>query len=87
LFSFSRSVLSGGIGTGLQKIWFADSICVSSLSYAELYLGLAAVLRRFELELYDTVRERDVDTVRDCFVGMPTPEAKGVRVRVLGKRP
>lgn len=57
-----------------------------SLSYAEMYLGLATVLRRFELELFDTVRERDVDVVRDCFVGMPMPEAKGVRVKVLGKR-
>ena len=57
-----------------------------SLAYAEIYLGLAAMFRRFELELFDTLRKRDVDTVRDCFVGMPSPESKGVRLKVLGKR-
>lgn len=64
----------------------AEADRINSLSYAEMYLGLATMLRRFELELFDTVRERDVDVVRDCFVGMPMPEAKGVRVKVLGKR-
>ena len=58
-----------------------------NLAYAEIYLGLAAVLRRFKLELDDDVlRERDVDTVRDCFVGMPSPRGKGVRIRVVGER-
>ena len=57
-----------------------------NLSYAELYLALAAVLRRFELELQDVVRERDVDTVRDCLVGMPSPQAKPVQVRIVAER-
>lgn len=57
-----------------------------NLAYAELYLGVAAMLRRFELALDDVVRERDIDTVRDCFVGMPSPKAKGVNIRVLGLR-
>ncbi len=57
-----------------------------SLAYTEIHLGVAALLRRFDMELFDTVRERDVDTVRDCFVGMTSPESKGVRVRILGKR-
>ncbi len=57
-----------------------------NLAHAEIYLTIAAVLRHFELELYDTVRERDVDVVRDCFVGMATKESKGVRVRLLSER-
>ena len=57
-----------------------------NLSYAELYLALAAVLRRFELKLEDVVRERDVDTARDCFVGMPSPQAKPVQVRIVAER-
>ncbi|KIW19962.1 hypothetical protein PV08_00537 [Exophiala spinifera] len=57
-----------------------------NLAYAEIYLGTAAMVRRFNLELYDTVRERDVDTVRDCFVGMAVPGSKGVQLRVVGKR-
>jgi hypothetical protein len=64
--------------------WGAD--IEASLSYAEQFVALAAVLRRFELRLFETVRERDVDVVRDCFVGMPSPEAKGVRVEVVGRR-
>jgi hypothetical protein len=44
------------------------------------------VFRRFEKRLYDVVWERDVDTVRDAFVGMPSPESKGVRLKILGKR-
>jgi hypothetical protein len=59
---------------------------VVSLSYAEQFVALAAVLRRFEMRLYETVRERDVDVVRDCFVGMPHPDSKGVRVEVIGRR-
>ena len=57
-----------------------------NLAYAEIYLTIAAVLRRFEFALHDTVRERDVDVVRDCFVGMATKESKGIRVQVLGER-
>ena len=57
-----------------------------SLAYAEIYLGVAAMLRRFDLELVDTVRQRDVDTVRDHFVGMPSPQSKGVRVKILRRR-
>jgi hypothetical protein len=57
-----------------------------SLAYTEIYLGLAAILRRFDLELFDTVRQRDVDTVRDCFVGMPSPQSKGVRIKILRRR-
>jgi len=55
---------------------------------AELYLAAAGVLRRFELEMFDTVRERDIDidSVRDCFVGMPMPGTKGLRVHVLRER-
>ena len=57
-----------------------------NLAYSELYLRLAAVFRRFELELVEVVRKRDVDTVRDCFVGMPSPEGKGVRVKIVRER-
>jgi hypothetical protein len=44
------------------------------------------VLRRFELEMFDTIRERDIDSVRDYFVGLPTPGSKGLRVHVLRER-
>jgi hypothetical protein len=49
---------------------------------AELYLILATVFRRLDLELHDTVRERDIDVARDNFLGEPSLESKGVRVRL-----
>lgn len=52
-----------------------------NLAHAEIYLTLAAVFRRFELELYETTRE-DVDLVHDFFNPSPRKDSKGVRVLV-----
>jgi hypothetical protein len=54
----------------------------NSLALTELYIVIACLFRRFDLELYDTIRERDIDIVRDCFIGEPSPQSKGVRVTV-----
>ena len=43
---------------------------------------MACVFRRLNLELHDTIRERDVDGVRDCFGVEPSLESLGVRVRL-----
>ena len=56
-----------------------------SLAYANIYHVLSALFRRFDLELVDTIRERDVDMARDHFVGKPVKESKGVRVRIVGE--
>ena len=48
---------------------------------AELYIGLATVFRRVELELWDTKRDA-VDMAADFFVPIPKAETKGVRVTV-----
>jgi cytochrome P450 len=53
-----------------------------NLAWAEMYLTSAAMVRRFEVEFVDVVRERDIDVVRDCFVGFPKAESKGVRVKL-----
>ena len=57
-----------------------------SLAYAQIYLGSAVILRCFEFVLHDVVKERDLDVVRDCFVGLASPESRGIRFRVLRKR-
>ena len=57
--------------------------CVGmNLAYAELYLTLACMFRRLggRMQLYDTVRDRDVDPVLDYFIPAPSFESKGVRV-------
>ena len=56
-----------------------------SLAYANIYHVLAALFRRFDLELVDTIRERDVDMARDVFASKPRRESKGVCVRVVGE--
>ncbi|MCJ1396993.1 hypothetical protein MMC11_000185 [Xylographa trunciseda] len=61
-------------------------ICLGmNLAYAELYLALAAVFRRFDLELFETSGE-DVKVVHDFIFGAPRLDSKGVRVVVKGLR-
>lgn len=55
------------------------------LAYAELFVGLANIFRRFELELFETERDA-VDLYMDRFVPRPKPGTQGVRVRVTGLR-
>jgi cytochrome P450 len=58
-------------------------MCIGfNLAMAELYLVMGTMFRRFDLELYHTTRERDVDVARDCFVGEPCRNSVGVRVEV-----
>jgi len=52
-----------------------------NLAYAEIYLTLAAVFRRFDLELFETTRE-DVDIVHDFLHPSARLDSKGVRVLV-----
>ena len=64
-----------------------------NLAYAELYISLAAIFRRFGsmdvreegdegfLELYQT-DESDVVFARDGFVPLPKAESKGIRMKV-----
>lgn len=53
-----------------------------NLALAEIHMALAAVFRRFgkNMQLYDTVRERDVDVKYDFFATNPSFESRGVRV-------
>lgn len=51
------------------------------LAYAEMYLGLARIFRRFNMELCDTEVE-DVATARDFMAGYPKAESRGVRVKI-----
>lgn len=53
-----------------------------NLAYAEIYLCIAALFQQFDLELYDFDYGRDLEIVRDCFVGLPSGNSKGVRVRL-----
>ena len=61
-------------------------ICLGiNLAYAELYMTLAAVFRRFELQLFETT-QADVEVVHDFVMGVVRLDSKGVRVVVARKR-
>jgi cytochrome P450 len=60
--------------------------CVGmNLATSELYFGLAMLWRRFRMEIYDTVEERDVLTTNDCFIGMTNLKSEGIKVRMVGE--
>ncbi|KAI0538394.1 cytochrome protein [Xylaria digitata] len=51
------------------------------LAYAELFVGLATLFRRFDFEVYETGRD-DVEVRRDRFVPRPASNSKSVRFLV-----
>jgi hypothetical protein len=51
------------------------------LGKAEIYLTLATIFRRFDLELFETTR-KDVDVKHDLFLPQPDSTSKGVKVLV-----
>jgi cytochrome P450 len=53
-----------------------------NLAYAELYLTLAELVTRYDLELHDIVKERDVDFTSDYFIAEVRSDSKGIRVTV-----
>jgi hypothetical protein len=75
------------VRSNISLLALGSDLTSRSLAYAELYLVLDTVFRRFDLELFDTIREGDVDHSRDYFVGRVLPKSKGVRVKVLRETP
>ncbi|KAF2722011.1 cytochrome P450 [Polychaeton citri CBS 116435] len=56
-----------------------------NLAFSELFMTIATVFRRFEMELYDTQLDRDVLTTRDASIGMMATESVGVRVKIIAE--
>lgn len=50
---------------------------------AQVYLAVAHYFRRVDLELHDTIKDRDVDVSTDVFAGLPKPESKDIQVKVI----
>ncbi|KAI9713564.1 MAG: hypothetical protein M1820_000946 [Bogoriella megaspora] len=53
-----------------------------NLAWAECYLILGTVFRRFEFDLSDVVRERDVDITEDMILAVVSRKSKGTIVKV-----
>ena len=57
--------------------------CVGiNLSYAEMYLILASVYRRFEFDVSRVSRERDVEVHRDVIMAVARADSEGIVVGV-----
>lgn len=54
-----------------------------NLAYAEMYLSLATLFRRFDFELFETSKA-DVEIVHDFFNPSVKLDSKGIRVMVKG---
>lgn len=54
---------------------------MNSLAAAELYITLATITRRFDMENYETTVD-DVAIARDYFVGVPKLDSLGIRAIV-----
>lgn len=50
-----------------------------NLAIAEIYITVATVFRRFDMELFETTR-RDADVAHDYFVPLGPKDSKGVRI-------
>ncbi|KAK2879935.1 hypothetical protein FQN49_000747 [Arthroderma sp. PD_2] len=57
-----------------------------NMAWAWCYLGLATILRRFELALFETTEE-NMTIVRDCFNGQTKPGYNNIQVKVLAELP
>ncbi|KAK5135452.1 hypothetical protein LTR08_005240 [Meristemomyces frigidus] len=51
-----------------------------NLAYAEMYFAIATLITAFDFELFDVVRERDIDYTSDCFLGEARADSPGVWV-------
>ncbi|KAJ5791538.1 uncharacterized protein N7518_008549 [Penicillium psychrosexuale] len=60
-------------------------LCIN-LANAELYLTVAYICARFDMELFETKRERDMDVVMDSVIRQPSLESKGIRVKITRDR-
>jgi len=54
-----------------------------NLAWAELYLIVAHIFRRFKFDVGQIVRERDIDVTKDFIMGVPRDDSKGIVVKVL----
>jgi hypothetical protein len=43
------------------------------------------VWRSVDMEIWDTLEERDVQTTNDCFIGMADFKSEGIKMKILGE--
>jgi hypothetical protein len=84
-FSLSRTIF----------VFYANNVLVSNhsmtLARQEMTMVLASLFLKYDLycgqkgptlELYDTIRARDIDANRDYIISLPAKESLGLRVKI-----
>ena len=61
---------------------FCTDSTFDRFAYGEMYMSLATLLCRFDLELFETSWDSDVAYTRDCFLGASDRGSQGIRVKV-----
>jgi cytochrome P450 len=82
---------SGNLDTSKEKYYVpfnrGHRMCLGyTLATSMMLMMLATVFRRFDLQLVDTIHERDVKIVRDCFIGETDPDTRGVNIKLTKMR-
>ena len=85
LFSFGKGNMSC-----LGMKWVKPDLLIRSaangtisLATAEIFICVALLFRTMELQIVDTVEERDVLTTRDAFIGQSDPSSQGINARII----
>lgn len=60
-----------------------DTVIECSFAQAELRTALGCLFRRFEFELFDTIRKRDIDHTWAHISGEPNKKGRGLRFKVV----
>lgn len=65
-------------------MWFHATLAdFYSLAWTEIFVAAGTILRKFDLELYETDIS-DVLLAHDFFLPSPKLDSKGVRIKVTG---
>lgn len=85
-FKPERWVIAAGKGVNLNKFIVSFSRgsrnCLGmNLAYAELYMTLASIIRRFDVELYET-RPENIRIYREMGIGQPKKGDFSVRAKI-----
>ncbi|OQO13719.1 hypothetical protein B0A48_01949 [Cryoendolithus antarcticus] len=84
-FEPARWVNNSGLRRHLYAFGAGATMCLGmNLAWSELYLTLATLFRRFELELHSTTYARDVKVIGDCAIALLNSTSKGIRVKITG---
>ena len=83
IYQGKQTVSGNEVSCAYAPRTFLNAKTLHSLAYAEIYLSLAHIARRFDFELYETTTD-NICVYRDMGIGCPKIGLFGVRATVVG---